>query len=297
MSHPHDDTDPIEHDPTGMRALLGSLPEPGPMPADLVARIEAALAAEVAAADDTDLDQALLASAAPVRVDTGPGRPAPEPGSADGDADADGTDARVVPLRSRRRSHWHLVAVAAGVVGVLGIGGLVVETLRPGGLQASIGMSAEDSAAGSAGGSDSAPQEADEGARTLLAEDSDLGVVVLGSGRQYTAAGLPEEVRASLPWDGTGRQPAVSPSSSSTTSTDRELGFGSLASAAGARACADGLGVAPSETVVVDLADVDGQAAAVLVATSTEGERRVWAVERTCTAAAPDLLTGPATVP
>lgn len=295
MSHPHDDTDPIEHDPTGMRALLGSLPDPGPMPADLVARIEAALAAEVAT--HGDLDRALLAAAAPVRVDPGAGRPALEPDSADAVVDPDGTDGRVVPLRPRRRSHWHLVAVAAGVVGVLGIGGLVVETLRPGGIQASIGMSAEDSAAGSAGGSDSAPQEADEGARTLLAEDGELGVVVLGSGRRYTAAGLAAEVRATLPWDGTGRQPAVSPGKSSTTSTDRDLGFGPLASAAGARACADGLGVAPSETVVVDLADVDGQAAAVLVATSTEGERRVWAVQRTCTADAPDLLTGPATVP
>ena len=39
MTHRHDDADPIEHDPTGMRALLGSLPDPGPMPDDLVARI------------------------------------------------------------------------------------------------------------------------------------------------------------------------------------------------------------------------------------------------------------------
>ena len=46
MSQPHDDTAPVEHDPTGMRALLASLPDPGPMPDDLVARISAALAAE-----------------------------------------------------------------------------------------------------------------------------------------------------------------------------------------------------------------------------------------------------------
>lgn len=296
MSHPHDDTDPIEHDPTGMRALLGSLPDPGPMPADLVARIEAALAAEVTAAADADLDQALLAAATPVRVDTAAER-LEERGDSAGPGSGGDLDARVVPLRPRRRSHWQLVAVAAGVVGVLGIGGLVVETLRPGGLQASIGMSGEDSSAGGSAGSDSAPQAADEGTRTLLAEDGALGVVVLDSGRRYTAAGLAEEVRASLPWDGTGRQPAVSPSESPSTSTERELGFGPLASAAGARACADGLGVAQSDTVVVDLADVDGRAAAVVVATSSEGERRVWAVERTCTADAPSLLTGPATVP
>jgi hypothetical protein len=291
VSHPHDDTDPIEHDPTGMRALLGSLPDPGPMPADLVLRIEAALAAEAAAAADADLDQALLAAAAPVRVGADVERPV-----ADGPP-AEDPDGRVVPLRPRRRSQWHLVAVAAGVVGVLGIGGLVVETLSPGGLQASIGMSAEDSAAGGSSGSGAAPQGADDGARTLLAEDGALGVVVIGSGRQYTSSGLADEVRASLPWDGTGREPAVAPSQSSSTSADRELGFGPLAGAAGARACADGLGVPQSDTVVVDLADVDGQAAAVLVATSADGGRRVWAVQRTCTADAPDLLTGPATVP
>ena len=42
---------PIEHDPTGVRALLGALPDPGPMPAELVARIDAALAAEADGGD------------------------------------------------------------------------------------------------------------------------------------------------------------------------------------------------------------------------------------------------------
>ena len=35
-----------DHDPTGVRDLLGSLPDPGPMPGDLVARITASLEAE-----------------------------------------------------------------------------------------------------------------------------------------------------------------------------------------------------------------------------------------------------------
>lgn len=39
-----------EADPTGMRALLSSLPDPGPMPEDLVRRIEARLAVEAHAA-------------------------------------------------------------------------------------------------------------------------------------------------------------------------------------------------------------------------------------------------------
>lgn len=37
-----------DDDPTGVRALLGALPDPGPMPGDLVARITASIAAEQA---------------------------------------------------------------------------------------------------------------------------------------------------------------------------------------------------------------------------------------------------------
>src|SRR5689334_13821532 len=43
----------VEPDPTGIRALLGALPDPGPMPEDLVARIQASIAAEQAARDDS----------------------------------------------------------------------------------------------------------------------------------------------------------------------------------------------------------------------------------------------------
>ena len=38
-----------EHDPTGIRELLSALPDPGPMPADLVSRINASIAAEQSA--------------------------------------------------------------------------------------------------------------------------------------------------------------------------------------------------------------------------------------------------------
>ncbi|GGK73681.1 hypothetical protein [Ornithinimicrobium pekingense] len=40
------DPEAHEHDPTGIRALLSALPDPGPMPQDLVERIEARLAVE-----------------------------------------------------------------------------------------------------------------------------------------------------------------------------------------------------------------------------------------------------------
>lgn len=49
-SHPGSPEPGPEADPTGMRALLSSLPDPGPMPEDLVRRIEARLAVEAHAA-------------------------------------------------------------------------------------------------------------------------------------------------------------------------------------------------------------------------------------------------------
>lgn len=49
MTAPHDfHPESLDEDPTGMRALLSSLPDPGPMPDDLVDRITASLAAEQA---------------------------------------------------------------------------------------------------------------------------------------------------------------------------------------------------------------------------------------------------------
>ena len=48
------DTRSIDEDPTGMRALLRSLPDPGPMPEDLVARIKASLEHEGATVTSLD---------------------------------------------------------------------------------------------------------------------------------------------------------------------------------------------------------------------------------------------------
>ena len=132
MSQPHDDTAPVEHDPTGMRALLASLPEPGPMPDDLVARISAALEAEAQRGDGIDqmwhLDDDSSA------------------GASDRSEGAD-AGASVVPLR-RRLGLRHL-GVAAAVVGVLGLGGFLVRSV-PGDVVASLGTvgSSADSAGG-----------------------------------------------------------------------------------------------------------------------------------------------------
>ena len=85
MTHLHDDPTPVEHDPTGMRDLLASLPDPGPMPEDLVARIMAALAEEsrAAQASFTAMKAGRVVDAAPTTLDAGnvvplrPHRPTP----------------------------------------------------------------------------------------------------------------------------------------------------------------------------------------------------------------------------
>ncbi|HET7762347.1 MAG TPA: hypothetical protein VFL46_08310 [Phycicoccus sp.] len=173
MTHRHDDADPIEHDPTGMRALLGSLPDPGPMPDDLVARITAALDAEGR-------------SGAPTKGDPGP----PE---------------TVVPLHRRRG--WQLLGVAAAAVVAFGVGGMVVDQLAPGGLRATLGLSggSVDSAAGGAPAEVAAPLGAERSA-------DGSAVLVLASGADYTSAGLAAQAgRLPVPGDDGSKDAAAVP--------------------------------------------------------------------------------------
>ena len=262
MTHRHDDADPIEHDPTGMRALLAGLPDPGPMPEDLVARITAALEEEAR-------------------------REASDPGAASSPVGYDDTGGGVlVPLHRRRA--WQVLGAAAAAVVVLGVGGLVVEQVSPGGLQASLGLGqggAADSAAMSGAGAEAGPPTR-EGAG-LLARDDTLHVVVLATGTEYTGSSLAtlaatlDEGAGVAPGDATAARPA---------------GSDAVSDPLGARDCAAAVGIAPSEPVVVDLASFDGHSAAVLVATSSDGARRAWAVARDCRAGDPGVLDGPVPV-
>ena len=263
MSQQHDDTAPVEHDPTGMRALLASLPDPGPMPDDLVARISAALAVEAQRGDGIDRLWGLDEQA-------GGSRPV-----AGGDATPD-AGAQVVPLR-RRLGLRHL-AVAAAVLGVLGLGGFLVKSL-PGDVMAAFGTTT--------GSADSAAVREDSAAAAgklaLVAPAAGSGeVVVVMSGVDHAADRL--DVTARQLDDGT-LDPIADLSAESPS-------LGPIATPIGARACATALGIPADAGVLVDISEVDGVSAAVLVVHSGSG-RTAYAVDRSCTTGNTGLIRGP----
>ena len=261
MSHPHDDTAPVEHDPTGMRALLANLPEPGPMPDDLVARISAALTVEAQRGDGIDQLWSLDHD------------PAAGPSGRKDESDA---GAQVVPLR-RRLGLRHL-GVAAAVVAVLGLGGFLVKSV-PGDVMASFGTAGGSSDAGVA--ADSAAGSKAETA--LVAPQAGSGeVVVVMSGVDHTSDRL--DVTARELDDGTLDPIAdLSPESPS---------LGPIATPIGARSCATALGIPADAGILVDVSEVDGVSAAVLVVHSDQG-RTAWAVDRSCTTGNTGLIRGP----
>ena len=261
MSHPHDDSAPVEHDPTGMRALLASLPDPGPMPDDLVARISAALQAE---ADRGDGIEGLLG-------------PRDDDAGEASRAELGDTGARVVPLHRRVRLR-HL-GVAAAVVGVLGLGGYFVGSTLPGGVTASLSAGASDS---DSSGDSAAAGKAQEGVPLVAPEAGSGEVVVVMSGVDHAAARL--DVTARELDDGT-LDPIADLSAESPS-------LGPIATPLGARACADALGIPANAGILVDVSEVDGVSAAVLVVHAADG-RTAWAVDRSCTTGNTGLIRGP----
>lgn len=257
------DTEPeIEHDPTGIRALLSALPDPGPMPADLVARISASIAQEQSAREG-------------------------------------GT---VVPLRRRSWGWQHLgAAAAAAVVLAVGIPALLTGT-GPGDVMASLGgSSASDSAAGGSAASVES-HEADQGdaagapsapsgtvaPRSQPSTPSDLrvrgsvgNVALAATGTAYTTDGLATQATTLA------TTYAASSAAKDTAVRDGEAGL---------RACLTALGVQDWLPVRGDIATLDG-APAVIALVERGSTRTVYAVSPGCDAQHPILLAGPLTLP
>ena len=68
--------------------------------------------------------------------------------------------------------------------------------------------------------------------------------------------------------------------------------LGPIATPIGARACATALGIPADAGILVDVSEVDGASAAVLVVHSGSG-RSAWAVDRSCTTGNTGLIRGP----
>ena len=246
-----------EHDPTGIRDLLASLPDPGPMPADLVARINASIAAEQSAREDPT----------------------------------------VVPLRPRRWGWQHVgVAAAAAAVLAIGLPALLTGT-GPGDLMASFsGGQSADSASGAGvesrtdSGSDSgstageAPPTATTTAGGQRVAGSPGPVALGASGTAYTAAGLASQAGSQLTTaqDGAMTAPKATRGVAETTT--------------GLRACLSAIGVEAWMPVRGDLATLDGAPAVIALVSSDTGQT-VYAVSPSCDAAHPGVLAGPLRVP
>lgn len=180
-----------EPDPTGIRDLLSSLPDPGPMPADLVDRINASIAREEAGRSGRSV---------------------------------------VVPLRRRSMWPRVAVAAAAvavigvGVPALLGGGGNPVTTAFS---ELAQDDSAGDSAAaGSAGPTEARPTLSDPVTTAQPETRSarrDGEVSLLVSGTAYTSAGLAVQAQRVGAASGTGSGASDALTSGAPAATDRGL--------------------------------------------------------------------------
>ena len=254
------DPDDRDEDPTGIRALLGSLPDPGPMPDDLVTRIQASLAAEQAARGQHD-----------------------ESGGAP-----------VVPLASRRRWGWRQLGVAAAAVAAVAVG---LPALAGGGLGGVTALLAGESSSGSAASSAEAPATASPALTPPSDGATGPGIAVgerapgatgpvtlVGTGTAYTATALVEQVRTS-------RENGTSPGKGASTGAG-----GPAESQEGLRACLTTLGVEAWMPVWADVASYEGREAVVAVVSSDTGQQ-VYAVGPECDRTHPARLAGPVPLP
>lgn len=258
-------------DPTGMRALLSALPDPGPMPADLVERITASLAAEQAGGSgDARTDAPDSAAAASRGATVHPLAPA-----------------RGQRSRGTRRLPGFAIAASTAVIA----GGAVLGLL---GMDRGLSMMSEasDTLAGFSSGTDEAGGDAGAAssqAESMLPEENAeaQGVVILTSGATLSSTTLVDHAQAMLaasfaPGDaGVAGDEAGSdapladgsdaPLGEGERDAERAMASSALGTAEGAADCLGGLlSIPPQEAATlvtaVDFVRFDGQSVALVVA-------------------------------
>jgi hypothetical protein len=257
-----------------VRGLLRAV-DPGPMPADVAARLDAAVTAEWArrtpGSDEADAWPPRRVPARP----SGSGRPLSRPVRSTQRTrrqvrEEERDDAR--PGRSRR---W--LALAAGVIVVAGLGGLAARELGTGPSTSSGGASAE-----SAGGTAATPASTtpilatgtDYGPDTL---DAQVKALLATSRKASLAQAAPRAADQSADASG-----GKSPTPLASPSGALRAGEQSLRDPAALQGCLKAIDAAGVRPLAVDLATYQGRAAAILVLPGREGGYEVWAVARDC---------------
>lgn len=189
-----------EPDPTGMRAVLRALPDPGPMPQDLADRIKASLAAEQAARAEAP-DQRASAQAPPVDL---------------------------AAYRHRRR-RTPLLAAAASIMAVAGVG-VVTMTGMPSAVVAIVTGGGSHDASTAAVGAPEAAADTQVRSGQGLADSSTSGsssplsagsVRLSASGREWSTDSLAVAAPGLLDGQTTTPETLTSPSLASTRSRPR----------------------------------------------------------------------------
>lgn len=280
----HDDDAQVENDPTGVRALLSSLPDPGPMPDAVFARINASLQDEqerreqqAAFGHDPSPDVISLAAERhrrrPMRTLTYLGAAASLAVAATvvstqlfGPGDGGGTGISADVGASNEREADAAAPGPAATLGDADSGEAGSDEAAPGGLSED---APEDDEAGSEGGMHAAQEdgaETDDGQRLMLAE----GEVTLAS------HDFAQDVSR---WHTTGPETA-GPAGS-------ELA-----------PCAEALGseLPADAQLLLATGTLDG-APVVLVLQTDPAPMVAWALQDSCTDGTGDILQGPSVIP
>lgn len=246
-----------DDDQTGVRALLSALPEPDPMPAYLVERISASLAAEQAKRADSSV----------------------------------GSSVTPMLATRRRRPGRLLFAVAGAAAAVVLIGVVGPRIFTTNGLTTSSNSAESGASAPVAGGatalSDTAATPPGEAAKVApRSAVASASIQIRVSDVRYTEATFVAQAQAlrDAVFDSPARMGAFSSALGPNGSVD------------GLADCVKALGAAGAQRVQADLAFYEGQPAVIIVATR-DGIPTAYAVGRGCSRTHADVVHPATTVP